>query len=85
MSLLPAKKYSTLNDERANFESIIENAGLAKFRTLKVYLIRKANFKKILSYDIIIPKANRAEEFAPLIEIAERELEQFENDEEEGF
>lgn len=31
-----------------------------------------------MSYDIIIPKANKAEEFAPLIEIVERELEKFE-------
>lgn len=32
-------------------------------------------------YNIIIPKANKAEEFAPLIEIAERELENFEEEE----
>lgn len=35
-------------------------------------------------YDIIIPKANKAEEFAPLIEIAERELQNFEDDENNG-
>ena len=35
----------------------------------------------MLSYDIIIPKANKAEEFAPLIEIAEKELETFEEEE----
>jgi hypothetical protein len=34
-----------------------------------------------MSYDIIIPKSNKAEEFAPLIEIAEKELENFENEE----
>jgi hypothetical protein len=31
-------------------------------------------------YDIIIPKANKAHEFAPLIEIAEKELENFEEE-----
>ena len=38
----------------------------------------KGNLKRVMSYDIIIPKANKAAEFAPLIEIAERELENFE-------
>ena len=36
-------------------------------------------------YDVIIPKANKAEEFAPLVEIAEKELENFEEDEENGI
>ena len=58
---------------------------MSKFRTLKLYLIRKHNFKKILSYDIIVPKANKAEEFAPLIEIAERELENFEEEDGNGL
>lgn len=38
-----------------------------------------------MSYDIIIPKANKAEEFAPLIEIAEKELENLENDDDNGL
>lgn len=58
---------------------------MSKFRTLKLYLIRKSNFKKVLSYDIIVPKANKAEEFAPLIEIAERELENFEEEDGNGL
>ena len=55
------------------------------FRTLKLYLIKKSNFKRILAYDIIIPKANKAEEFAPLIDIAERELETFEEENPDGM
>jgi hypothetical protein len=70
--------------EQQNFEFIIENAGLSKFRTLKVFLIMKGDFKRLYQYDIMIPKANKAEEFAPLIEIAEKELENFEEEEDNG-
>jgi hypothetical protein len=52
---------------------------------LKLYLVKKNSFKKIMSYDIIVPKANKAEEFAPLVEIAERELENFEDEEGNGL
>jgi hypothetical protein len=38
-----------------------------------------------MSYDVIVPKANKANEFAPLIEIAERELENFEEEEGNGM
>lgn len=48
-------------------------------------MIRKSKFKQILSYDIIIPKANKADDFGPLIELAERELEHFEDDEADGM
>lgn len=72
---------AALSHEQQNFEFIIENAGISKFRTLKLYIILKGNFKSLYYFDIIIPKANRAEEFAPLIEIAERELENLEDDE----
>lgn len=72
------KQGREIDYEQVNFETIIENAGLSKFRTLKLYLIRYSNFKRLLHYDIILPKANKAEEFAPLIDIAERELENFE-------
>ena len=44
----------------------------------------KNDFKHLYVYDIIIPKANKAEEFAPLIEIAEKELENFEEEEDNG-
>ena len=44
----------------------------------------KGDFKKLYQYDIMIPKANKAEEFAPLIEIAEKELENFEDEEDNG-
>lgn len=37
----------------------------------------------MIEYDIIIPKANKAEEFAPIIDIAEKELELYEDDEAE--
>ena len=47
-------------------------------------MILKSNFKQLYVFDIIIPKANKAEEFAPLIEIAERELENFEEEENTG-
>eukprot|EP00347_Sterkiella_histriomuscorum_P008976 403343006 len=73
-----------LNQEQQNFEYIIENAGLSKFRTLKLFFILNCNFKQIYAFDIIIPKANKAEEFAPLIEIAEREVEHFEEEENNG-
>lgn len=43
-------------------------------------MILKNNFKTLYYLDIIIPKANKAEEFQPLIEIAERELENFEDE-----
>ena len=46
-------------------------------------MIWKSNFKTIIEYDIIIPKANKAEEFAPIIDIAEKELELCEEDEAE--
>lgn len=44
-----------------------------------------SDYKNLLVYDIIIPKANKAEEFAPLIEIAEKELENFEEEETNGL
>ena len=44
----------------------------------------KGDFKRLYQYDIMIPKANKAEEFAPLIEIAEKELENFEEEEDNG-
>ena len=44
-------------------------------------MIKNNNFRNLLTYDIIVPKANKAEEFATLIEIVERELENFEKDE----
>jgi len=34
-----------------------------------------------MAYHIIIPKANKAAEFGPLIELAEKELEIFEEEE----
>jgi hypothetical protein len=37
----------------------------------------------MLYYDIIIPKANKAKEFEPLIELAERELENIDDEEDE--
>jgi len=58
----------------------LENAGLSKFRTLKLYLIRKGNFKSTMTYDIIVPKANKAAQFAPLAEIADKELENMEDE-----
>ena len=44
-------------------------------------MIKNNNFRNLLTYDIIVPKANKADEFATLIEIVERELENFEKDE----
>lgn len=73
--------FKDLNKEQQNFEFIIENAGLSKFRTMKLYLMLKSNFKQLYVLDIIVPKANKADEFAPLIEIVERELENFEQEE----
>ena len=48
---------------------------MSKFRTLKLYLVRNYNLKSVLSYDIIIPKSNKYHEFLPLIELAEKEIE----------
>ncbi|CDW78036.1 UNKNOWN [Stylonychia lemnae] len=72
------------NLEQSHFEFIIENAGLSKFRTLKLFIILTSNFKQMYNLDIIIPKANKSEEFAPLIQIAEKELENFEQEENNG-
>ena len=54
---------------------------MSKFRTLKFYVVVNSDYKNLFVYDTIVPKANKSEEFAPLIEIAERELENFEEEE----
>ena len=61
---------------------IIENAGISKFRTLKLYLIKNYNLSSILSYDIIIPKSSKFEEFIPLIQAAEKEIENLDKEDE---
>lgn len=48
---------------------------------MKLYLIRNYNLKSILSYDIIVPKANKLPEFIPLIQFVEKELENLDKEE----
>ena len=78
---MKSKKATPLDYANANFETIIENAGLSKFRTLTLYLIRSQNLRTLMAYHVIIPKSNKSLEFAPLIELAEKELELFEEEE----
>lgn len=40
--------------------------------------------KSILSYDIICPKPNKFDDFAPLIQAAEKEIENMDKEEEDG-
>lgn len=53
--------------EAFNMQRIIENAAMAKLRTLKLYILVKGNLGLAYEYDVIIPKPHWSKEVEGLI------------------
>jgi hypothetical protein len=64
----PPKSRAKFDFQAYNLDRIIENAAMAKLRTLKVFIISKLNLEIVYEYDVIVPRPHMTKEVQGIIQ-----------------